>query len=78
MKKKNTPYHKGKRWGFAVGRASIQLGKSGVEKADRAMQTCANNARTGVGRRRLTKDERSAYRGMADGIYEAMKKAERK
>ncbi len=75
-KSKNDSYSKGKRWGFAVGSSSIASGKQGVEKADRAMQTCSKNARTGT--KKLNLNERNAYRGMADGIYDALKSAERK
>lgn len=40
-KSKNTPYSKGKRWGYAVARAEISTGKGGVHKVDKAMKTCA-------------------------------------
>ena len=75
VKAKHTPYSKGKRWGYAVARASIQTSKSNVHKVDKAMQTCARNARMGT--RKLNKNERNAYRGMADGIYEAIIQSER-
>ena len=74
--KNNTAYNKGKRWGFAIGSSSISSGKNGVYKADRAMQTCAKNAHTGT--KKLNATERQAYKGMADGIYDALKVAERK
>ena len=74
-KNNNTPYTKGKRWGFAVARASIQTSKSNVHKVDKAMQTCARNARSGI--RKLNQNERQAYRGMADGIYEAIQRSEK-
>ena len=73
--KKNTPYSKGKRWGFAVAKSSLKVGKAGVHKVDKAMQTCSKNARTGT--RKLNQNERSAYRGMADGMYEAIKSEEK-
>ena len=76
MSNKNDSYSKGKRWGFAVASASISSDKNGVYKADRAMQTCSKNARTGT--KKLNVTERQAYRGMADGIYDALKSAERK
>ena len=76
MQNNENAYIKGKRWGFAVGSSSIASGKQGVEKADRAMQTCPKNARTGT--KKLNVTERQAYRGMADGIYDALKTAERK
>ena len=75
-KNNNSSYSKGKRWGFAVASASISSGKNGVYKADRAMQTCAKNARSGT--KKLNATERQAYQGMADGIYDALKTAERK
>lgn len=74
-KNKDSPYAKGRRWGFAVARAQISSGKIGVAKADKAMQTCARNARSGI--RKLGKNERDAYRGMADGMYEAFQKHEK-
>lgn len=76
FKSKNDSYSKGKHWGFAVASASISSGKNGVYKADRAMQTCAKNARSGT--KKLNVTERQAYQGMADGIYDALKSAERK
>ena len=75
-KSKNTAYTKGRRWGFAVASASISSGKNGVYKADRAMQTCAKNARSGT--KKLNVTERQAYQGMADGMYDALRAAERK
>ena len=75
-KNNNSSYSKCKRWGFAVASASISSGKNGVYKADRAMQTCAKNARSGT--KKLNATERQAYQGMADGIYDALKTAERK
>ena len=76
MSKNNTAYNKGKRWGFAIGSSLISSGKNGVYKADRAMQTCSRNAFTGT--KKLNVTERQAYKGMADGIYDALKVAERK
>ena len=75
-KNNNSSYSKGKRWGFAVASASISSGKNGVYKADRAMQTCSRNAFTGTKKLNIT--ECQAYKGMADGIYDALKAAERK
>ena len=75
-KNNNSSYSKGKRWGFAIGSSSISSGKNGVYKADRAMQTCSRNAATGT--KKLNVTERQAYKGMADGIYDALKVAERK
>ena len=75
-KRKNTPYFKGKRWGFAVAKAHLSNGKRGVLQVDKAMRTCAQNARSGT--RKLNQNERSAYRGMADGMYDAIKASERR
>ena len=75
VKKQNSPYMKGKRWGFAKASASISTGKLGVAQADKAMQTCSRIARTGT--KKLNKNERDAYRGMADGMYEAFRKHEK-
>ena len=75
-KNKNDSYSKGKRWGFAVANNSISQGKLGVHKADKAMQTCSRYARSGM--KKLNQAERNAYRGMADGMYDAFKLAERK
>ena len=74
--KKTTPYSKGKRWGFAVAKKQLGNGKFGVQKVDKAMRTCAQNARSGT--RKLNQNERSAYRGIADGMYDAIKASERK
>ena len=75
-KGKNNAYLKGKRWGFAVASASISSGKNGVYKADRAMRTCSKYARSGT--KKLNATERNAYRGVADGMYDALRAAERK
>lgn len=75
-KKINTPYAKGKRWGYAVSKASLSVSKSNVHKVDKAMQTCARNARSG--QKKLNQNERDAYRGMADGMYEAIRHSERR
>ena len=77
-KSKDTPYSKGKRWGFAVASSQIGTGKAGVHKVDKAMQTCARNARTGSKSVRLNQNERNAYKGIADGMYDAIKASERK
>ena len=76
VSKSNTPYSKGKRWGFAVAKSSLKVGKAGVHKVDKAMQTCFKNSQTGI--RKLNQNERSAYRGMADGMYEALRSEERR
>ncbi|MBQ9069926.1 MAG: hypothetical protein IJY23_01085 [Clostridia bacterium] len=76
MKKSKSHYHNGKRWGFAVAKAQITSGKLGVAKADKAMQTCSRIARTGT--KKLNKNERDAYRGMADGMYEAFRNSEKR
>lgn len=75
VKNKITSYSKGKRWGFAV--ASKQLGakKGNIYSVDKAMKTCAQNARSGT--KKLNQDERQAYRGIADGMYDAIKQSER-
>jgi hypothetical protein len=73
---KNTSYSKGKRWGFAVASSMISTGKQGVHKADKAMKTCYKNAKSGC--KRLNKSERAAFRGAADGMYDAFRKSERR
>ena len=77
-KSKDTPYSKGKRWGFAVASSQISTGKAGVHKVDKAMQTCARNSRTGSKSVRLNQNERNAYKGIADGMYDAIKASERR
>ena len=72
---KNTAYKRGRRWGFAVGNASLKTGKKNVYKVDKAMQTCYKNAKTGI--KKLNTTEKDAYRGMADGMYDAIRRAER-
>ena len=74
-KQKNSAYSRGKRWGFAVGNASIKTGTKNVYKVDKAMQTCYKNSKTGI--KKLNKSEKDAYRGMADGMYEAIRRSER-
>lgn len=74
----NNDYQNGKRWGFAVMSSAIQTDKGAVMAADKAMQTCARNARTGIkktpkGNIKLTNAERAAYRGIADGMYESFR-----
>lgn len=76
LKNSNNDYKRGKRWGFAVMTASTHTDKGAVMRADKAMQTCAKNARTG--RKKLNVSERAAYRGIADGMYDAIRVAERK
>ena len=75
-KRKNTPYFKGKRWGFAVAKAHLSNGKAGVHSVDKAMQTCARNARSGT--KKLNQNERAAYRGIADGMYDAFVASEKR
>ena len=74
-KNKDSSYFKGKRWGFAVAKSQLGTGKLGVHKVDKAMQTCARNARSGI--KKLNQNERSVYRGIADGMYDAIKQSER-
>ena len=73
---KNSSYSKGKRWGFAVAKSQLGTGRLGVHKVDKAMKTCAQNARSGT--KKLNQNERQAYRGIADGMYDAIKASERK
>ena len=75
-KRKDTSYSKGKRWGFGVAISSLRSSKSNIHKVDKAMKTCANNARSGC--RKLNYNERNAYRGMADGMYEAIYASQRR
>ena len=72
----NSDYARGRKWGFAVMTAATRTSKGAVMGADKAMQTCARNARTGT--KKLTEAERSAYRGIADGMYDAVRKSERR
>ena len=72
----NDDYRRGRKWGFAVMTAATHTDKGAVMKADKAMQTCARNARTGV--KRLSASERRVYQGISDGMYDAMKLAERR
>lgn len=76
MANKNTPYSKGKRWGYAVAKSSLKTSKANVYKVDKAMKTCSQNARSGT--KKLNQNERQAYRGMADGMYDAIKASERR
>lgn len=76
MAKTKTPYSKGKRWGYAVANKSLKYSKGNIYKVDKAMQTCAKNGRTGT--KKLSQNERQAYRGMADGMYDAILAAERR
>ena len=77
-KSKTTAYTKGRRWGFAVARAELRAGtgKAGVHKVDKAMATCAQNARSGT--KKLTQEERNAYRGISHGMYDALRATEKK
>ena len=79
-KNNNSSYSKGKRWGFAVAKNSIATGKNGVYKVDKAMRTCSQIALTGKKQFNQTfnQSEREAYRGAADGMYDALRAAERK
>lgn len=44
-------------------------------KVDKAMKTCSQNARSGC--KKLNQNERNAYRGMADGMYDAIMQSEK-
>ena len=75
-KKKNDSYSKGRRWGFAVMRAATQTSMGSVMACDKAMKTCRRYS--DIGKKRgvaLTKAERDAYRGIADGMYEYVQKS---
>lgn len=72
---KNSSYSKGKRWGYAVAKSSLKTSKSNVYKVDKAMKTCSQNARSGC--KKLNQNERNAYRGMADGMYDAIMQSEK-
>ena len=76
-KKKNDSYSKGRRWGFAVMRAASQTSKGSVMACDKAMKTCRRYSDTGKkpGVVTLSKAERDAYRGIADGMYEYVQKS---
>ena len=69
-KNNDSPYKKGRRWGFAVSMKSLNASKSNVYSVDKAMKTCAQNARSGC--RKLNQNERDAYRGMSYGMYDAI------
>ena len=75
-KNKNSDYLKGRRWGFAIMRAAAHTSKGAVMQADRAMQTCARYAKTGMKKNtvKLSHAERDAYRGAADGMYEYIRR----
>ena len=62
--------------GYAVAKASITTGKNNVYKIDKAMRTCYQNSTTG--KKKLNMTERQAYRGIADGMYDALRQAEKK
>ena len=83
MKKRYSPYERGKRWGFAIFKSNLELfGKRGLDKSDATATTCGRYARdesikiTKSGKK-LDASTRAAYRGIRDGIYEAWRKAER-
>lgn len=68
-------YHKGRKWGFSIMRAATQTSMGAVMGADKAMRTCSDYARSGVKKgKKLSDVERSGYQGVADGIYEYVKK----
>ena len=73
---KNSSYSKGRRWGYAVAKSSLKTSKANVYKVDKAMQTCSQNARSGC--KKLNQNQRQAYRGIADGMYDAIKASERR
>ena len=73
---KNSSYSKGRRWGFAIAKSSLKTSKANVYKVDKAMKTCSQNARSGT--KKLNQNERQAYRGIADGMYDAIKASERR
>ena len=75
-KNKNVSYSKGKRWGFAVASKQLGVSKGNIYSVDKAMKTCAQNARSGT--KKLNQNERRAYRGIADGMYDAIQASERK
>ena len=71
-------YKRGRRWGFAVMRAATETSKGSVMGVDKAMKTCAGYARFGMRKGvKLTAVERSGYQGVADGIYEYVRKHSR-
>ena len=77
-------YERGKRWGHAIFKSNLELfGKQGLHKSDAVMTTCSRYARdkslkkTKNGKL-LDERNRSGYRGIADGIYEAWRKFENK
>ena len=72
---KNSSYSKGRRWGYAVAKSSLKTSKANVYKVDKAMKTCSQNARSGC--KKLNQNERNAYRGMADGMYDAIMQSEK-
>ncbi len=82
MKKRFSPYERGKRWGFAIFKSNLELfGKRGLDKSDAAARTCGKYARdTRIKKTKsgkiLDSATRSAYRGIQDGIYEAWRKTE--
>ena len=71
-------YKRGRRWGYAVMRSATQTSMGAVMGADKAMKTCAGYARSGKRKgTKLTASERSGYQGVADGIYEYVRKHSR-
>ena len=71
-------YKRGCRWGYAVMRAATNTSMGSVMGVDKAMKTCAGYARSGKRKgTKLTASERSGYQGVADGIYEYVRKHSR-
>ena len=60
-------------------RVAAQTSRADVMKVDKAMQTCSRYAKTGYkcNRVKLSNEERSGYKGVADGIYECIRKHSR-
>ena len=65
-------YRRGKKWGYAVGMTACKIGGKEPIKAGSAMRTTRRNSDTGC--KKLTAFERQAYRGMSDGIYDALRR----
>lgn len=74
-KEQKNSYNRGRKWGFAVMRAATETSIGSVMGVDKAMHTCSNYARSGVKKgKKLSDVERSGYQGVADGIYDFVKK----
>ena len=65
-------YRRGKKWGYAVGSTACAVGGAEPIKAGKAMQTTRRNSDTGC--KRLSASERQVYRGISDGIYDALRR----